>query len=354
MVELGYKMGGIGTLASLAIIPNVVLLPFIGILIDSVGRRPMATLTGLTTFSALLIPTFTSSYEALLLAYTFFFFSFLAGQPSRSALLADSIEEELGIAFAKTFMPFNVARTVIPFIAGFLAEIYGYSAVFLAFGLLTVVGTLFFAFYSIEPIRKREKINLVRELKNAFILEKNLLRLYVFAIIDRFAWQLWFPLLNAHLKELSMSPSEVGILNSVTSGVMSITAYFSGGVIDRIGSFKGLALAEAFGILAAIMLSVISNKILVTFPFILVGISLSLWIPAYNVAVATRSIQQRRGKAYSKMNTVRTVFSIPAPHIGGFIYDSITPSAPFILSILLMTANILLLRSGRFRYSKKH
>ena len=66
---------------------------FDGILIDWVGRKPIATLTGLTMVLALLALSFTSLYPFLVLAYVFYFFSFIAGQPSRSASLADSIDK---------------------------------------------------------------------------------------------------------------------------------------------------------------------------------------------------------------------------------------------------------------------
>ena len=94
MIDLGYQVADVGAIATLSSIPCIVLLPLIGILIDWIGRKPIATLTGLTMVLALLTPAFTSLYPFLVLAYAFYFFSFIAGQPSRSALLADSIDEQ--------------------------------------------------------------------------------------------------------------------------------------------------------------------------------------------------------------------------------------------------------------------
>jgi len=343
MIDLGYNMADIGTVASLSSIPCIALLPFVGILLDSIGRKPIAILTGFTAVFALFIPALTGRYELLILAYALFFFSFIAGQPSRSALLADSIDEELGTAFAKTFMPFHIARAIFPFAAGYLTEIYSYNPVFLSFSLITVIGTIFFAFYSIEPTRKREKIRLKEELKNAFVLEKSILKLYVFAIVDRFAWQLWFPLLNAHFKELGMATSEIGVLNSIASATLFTAATFSGKLIDRIGPIKGLSLSEGIAVLSALLLSLASSRPASVFSVVLIGFSFSLWIPAYNVMIANASSQHQRGKAYSKMNTFRTAVAIPAPQIGGFLYDAFTPSLPFILSIILMMSNISLI-----------
>ena len=269
-------------------------------------------------------------------------FSFIAGQPSRSALLADSIDEQLGAAFAKTFIPFHIARAIVPFIAGYLAEIYSYSPIFLYSSFFTMIGTIFFAFYSVEPAkRKKEKISLMKELKESLILERKLLKLYLFAIIDRFAWQLWFPLLNAHFKKgLGMADSEVGLLSSIMSGTLFTTAFISGRVVDRIGSIKSLCISEGLGILTALSLTVIPSKIFAVIPQILVGVSFSLWIPAYNVMIANYSSQEKRGKAYSKMNIFRTALAIPAPQIGGYLYDTLSFAVPFLLSIVLMATNI--------------
>ena len=342
MIDLGYQVADVGAIATLSSMPCIVLLPLIGILIDWIGRKPIATLTGLTMVLALLTPAFTSLYPFLVLAYAFFFFSFIAGQPSRSALLADSIDEQLGAAFAKTFIPFHVARAIVPFIAGYLAEIYGYSPIFLYSSFFTAIGTIFFALYSVEPAkRKKEKISLMKELKESLILERKLLKLYLFAIIDRFAWQLWFPLLNAHFKKgLGMADSEVGLLSSVMSGTLFTTAFISGRVVDRIGSIKSLCISEGLGILTALSLTVIPSKIFAVIPQILVGISFSLWIPAYNVMIANYSSQERRGKAYSKMNSFRTALAIPAPQVGGYLYDTLSFAVPFLLSIVLMATNI--------------
>ncbi|HDN05919.1 MAG TPA: hypothetical protein ENF90_02845, partial [Candidatus Bathyarchaeota archaeon] len=56
MLELGYGMSGIGAIASLSTIPGIILLPIIGVLIDSVGRKPIAVLAGFTVVSSLFIP----------------------------------------------------------------------------------------------------------------------------------------------------------------------------------------------------------------------------------------------------------------------------------------------------------
>ena len=87
-------------------------------------------------------------------------------------------------------------------------------------------------------------------------------------------------------------------------------------------------------------LTVIPSKIFAVIPQILVGISFSLWIPAYNVMIANYSSQEKRGKAYSKMNIFRTALAIPAPQVGGYLYDAISFATPFLLSILLMAVNI--------------
>ncbi len=70
------------------------------------------------------------------------------------------------------------------------------------------------------------------------------------------------------------------------------------------------------------------------------GISFSLWIPAYNVMIASYSSQYERGKAYSKMNVFRAAVSIPAPQFGGYLYDAISFITPFLLSTVLMAMNI--------------
>jgi len=267
------------------------------------------------------------------------YFSFLAGQPSRSTLLADSVDSsEAGSTFGKIATAFQASRTVTPFIMGFLAEIIGFSETFKVGALISFIGVIIVVVYAIETKKHTIRKNLKRELIEAVLPEKKLSWLYTFTSIDRFAWSLWFPLLNAYLGErFGMGPSEVGMLNSIINGVSSILGYTAGKMVDSIGFLKTLTASEVLGAISALGLGMVDEK-LVALPFITIGIAIALWIPSYNTAVTLNTQPRGRGKTFSKLNTFRIATSAPAPWIGGLL-STLSISAPFILSSIIMCIN---------------
>lgn len=343
LVDLGYPIGDIGVLSTLAMVPSALLLPLIGLFIDLVGRKPMITITGISVVLALLIPSITTFYPLLLLAYTLSYFQLVAGQPARSTMLADSVEaRELGVTFAKVAMAFTLARSVTPFIAGYSVDILGgYERTFQAAATISTIGVVYFVVRARETKSSNLKVQFLREVRESITPEKKVLWLYVFAIIDRFAWFIWWPLLNAHLKEYwGMGPEEVGVYSGISGLTIFLLGYFSGKLVDRIGYFKGLILSELAGAISTLLIAYSPDKLVLAFGIVGVGISWSLWIPAFNSAVALTTTSEKRGRSYSKINAIRIGGSVPAPWIGGYTYDYIHYTIPYVTSSIAMMANI--------------
>jgi len=345
LVDLGYKLEDVGLISTLALIPNVLILPIIGFLTDYVGRRPMIILTGIFTALSLLIPSLTTLYPLLLLSSALLSFSVFSGQPSRSALIADSVDvKRLGEAFAKVTLMFTMASAITPFIAGIAVEPLGYPMVFQLCGLLSFLGILYFVVRSKEVKRGRVTRGLKVEFIDTFKVEKSIIWLYAFVSIDRFAWNLWFPLMNAYFRDyLRMNPSIVGLYNSLIYSIVTITGYASGRIIDIIGYLGGLLTSEIIGSASAAMLGLAPNNTTLILGLMGIGLSLSLWIPSYNIAIALNSNPKVRGRIYSKMNALRIGFSTPAPWIGGFIMEYIWIAGAFIASSILMLMNLSLI-----------
>ncbi|MFN4046591.1 MAG: hypothetical protein ACK4H7_04545, partial [Acidilobaceae archaeon] len=64
------------------------------------------------------------------------------------------------------------------------------------------------------------------------------------------------------------------------------------------------------------------------------GLSISFWIPGYNAFIAR--VYHRMGEAYASTNAVRSLAGIPAPYLGGVLYESLTPLAPFMLCAFML------------------
>ncbi|RLG61767.1 hypothetical protein DRN84_03030, partial [Candidatus Geothermarchaeota archaeon] len=304
LLVLGYSMSDIGAIATISYLISGLVVPFLGLLVDYYGRKPFVILTGLTTVVSLIILGYSTSYILLVTSYALMNFSFLAGQPARGAMLAESVSRErMGEAFGFVTTAFFISRVFMPSIAGFMADTIGYKITFVIGGIIVLLGVLFFWAVSIETIgggRRPSFKDVIKALKPS----RNLGWLYIGVIIDRFSWALWMPLLNAYIEDVyGLGATEIGFLNSIMSFSSLVTQYLSGKWVDKIGYLMGLALSELSGLVAVVLIGFSNSIESLVLGLISIGLSISLWIPSYNNAIALNTEKEERAVEYSKANS---------------------------------------------------
>ena len=338
LLLIGYSMSDIGGIATLASLFTAFIIPFLGILIDYYGRKPFVVLTGFTMVISFFIVGYSTLYALLVAAYALVNFSFMMGQPARGALLAESVSKErMGEAFGIVTTSFFIARVFIPSIAGLMADTIGYKPTFLIGGIIVLIGVIIFWYFGMETLEKREMKLSWKKIVDMLRPRRKLNWLYMGTIADRFGWALWMPLLNAFMGDAyGMSATEIGFLNSIMFFVTLTTQYVIGRWIDKIGYSLGLVLSELSGLLAALSLGLFHSIGLLVLGLLFIGLSVSLWIPSFNNAVSLNTEREYRAAEYSKVNSYRAFIAIPAPYIGGYLYDYIAPETPFMLSSLIL------------------
>ena len=343
MVYLGYRLSDIGGLATISNLILLFLIPLFGIISDSYGRKPVIILTGVALAMSLLLVGLSPEYLVLLTAYVLRRFSMRGGQPARGALIAESVPPEMmGAAFGLVTSSVIATRVFIPSLSGYIADTVGYEPAFLL-GFATVsIGVGIFTVFGVETFRGSGRLSLSKAL-NDLKLRRGLGWLYLSIIFDRFGWSLWFPILNAYIGDIyGLSATTVGILNSAMYGVMMISQYLIGRWIDRVGFLKGLIISEVIAVFAALALSVTGYIEFLLAGLILTGLSISFWTPSYNKAISIHTEEEYRATEYSKMNMLRSIAAVPAPYLGGYLYDYIDVRLPFTLSAIFFTITTLI------------
>lgn len=339
--SLGYSMYDIGVIITVANVVGAILSPSMGYVLEVYSSRVASTVTGLMAAASLAIAAYTSDIAFLGLSYTLFMLSFYFGQPARMTFLARVVgRNHLGSAVGVTGAVFTASRSLGPFLAGFTIAYLGYTVAFSTLALVSLAGSILFYALSREPGAGRSpgRMGLLEVYVKTLKPERNMVFTYAFVAVDRAAWMLWFPMLGAHFKTVGYGEALIGVLMGASTVVETLVMPLAGRVVDRAGAYVALIISEVSAALAALGLGFGAVHITVSFTsMVLVGLSISFWIPGYNVFIAR--VYPRMGEAYASTNAVRSLAGIPSPYLGGALYESIAPLAPFMLcAFMLMPA----------------
>ncbi|MCX8184839.1 MAG: MFS transporter [Sulfolobales archaeon] len=353
MSRLGYSIGEIGAVATVSNILGALLSPLVGYLLEIYSSRLITTLTGFMIGISLAIVAFSENIAALALSYSLFHLSIYFAQPARMVFLSKTIDRnKLGTVVGLTTSTFTVSRAIGPVLSGYLVVSFKYVYAFLSLSAIAIVGSLAFLLLSCEPdVERRPTVNSIADsYRRAITPSRELATLYLFTSLDRAAWNLWHPMLSAYLLDHGYSEVDVGMLVSLSNIVEAIGTPITGRLVDRLGSSIALALSEVTAALAAVLLVFPSTFPLCVASMLFIGVSISLWIPGYNVYVAR--VFRNIGEAFASINAVRSIVSIPSPYLGGLLYESVSSLAPFTLSTSMLFVATYIASNSLKRFEK--
>jgi len=76
---------------------------------------------------------------------------------------------------------------------------------------------------------------------------------------------------------------------------------------------------------------------------ILYGLEHSMWVPAQIALVAERVPSERRSLAMGKLSTFPLLLGIPAPFLGGLLYEAMGFNAPMIVRLLSLLVSFIII-----------
>jgi MFS family permease len=353
MKDIGYRMSEIGGVASAGGLVSFFLLPAIGSLIDYYSSWMTIIIAGILGTTALGVLGLSGSLKAFILSYTLYTLAFFADQPARYSYLARTVPQAtLGFYVSLLSFSFSVASIIGSITGGLAIRSKGYRFSFMLYSSFWALGLALFTLIAPKIKEGAGRLPTSKEIKSRYRsllrLPKDLRMLVLAASIDRTGWSLWRPLMAAHLRNFGYHKEEVGLVFGVFRLSQTSTSLGWGRATDIVGTSRVLFIAELLGALGALMLSRPQNSCLIYISVTLLGLSLAAWIPSYNKYVAESVSEERYGEAYSTANAYRSLVGVPAPLLGGYIYDYLGITPLFGISALLMiTAGFLFLNARR-------
>ncbi len=356
--ELGASVSEIGLFFTLAMILPLVFHMFGGWMSDHIGRLRAMWLGSLVGIIAYIPYALAKDWRIALLGPALLAVATALLVPAYRAYIADIVtEDRQGRTFGIGNSVLNLAWVLAPPLGGFLAQAYGYQAMFLSAVLLYAIAALLFWFLVRDDQRQNvpsgEKPSL-QSLRQSFgeILPLAVAGgLFTWILItdgiQDIALDLSFNLMPVYLNEIiGVGKQSIGIMDGLHGIAWVVASPFGGWFADKVGSRRGLMLGLVGLMIAPLIFAFATGFWGFAISWIVLGIGAAIFRPALNVLIARGVSKHLRGLAYAFVTTSLGVISLPAPWIGSQIWVVFGPKMPFIFTSLL---GILALIPASFR-----
>jgi len=270
--------------------------------------------------------------------------------PAESSLIAESVESSrVGTAISVYMSIGLMASITTASLGGYLALNQGYWIIFLS----CIAGELFNTFFVSMKLNETLERNSVIAKSNGTTrtglmdlvsLESTLIPFYAINFIGSFSYGASNSILYALLVDgLGFNTVQLGIMSTLFGLSWGLSQLPIGWLMDRYGRKTFLLLSEVANVI--VMVGYISSR---EFPVFLIlqifsGLAHAMWIPAHIALVAERIPAAKRSLAMGKLSTFPLLLAIPAPYLGGLLYESFGFSAPMMVRLASVLCSLVVI-----------
>lgn len=269
--------------------------------------------------------------------------------PSFDAFIADhSAPENRARLFGVTQTLFGIVSVVGPVVGGYMVEGAGFKGMLIIAAILYVIATVI----RLGMAREASKGKEANPTPLTFSGLKSNLGVMIGLIVagGLFTWilitdgvrdiffNMSFSFLAVFMEDIAgLAISQIGLMNSIFGIAMMAVMIPAGGLADKVGERVNIALSF---ILLAISLSLIvfippaSPVWMYGVGWAIAGVGVGLATPAYQSLISKAVPARHRGVAFGLFSTSLGLVSLPAPWIGGYLWERVNPQFPFMLTAI--------------------
>jgi MFS family permease len=354
--ELGAGIGQIGLFYTLSQVIPLLLQILGGWVSDSLGRlRAIAigSLVGIFVYIPLILAT---RWEWVLVASALSAMTRSLIGPSFDAFIADhSAPENRARLFGITQTLFGIVSVVGPLMGGYLVEMIKFKGMLMVAAVLYLIATFIRVGMAREASKGREasptqltfdslKTNLGTML--GLILTGGLLAWIMITdgVRDIF-FNMSFSFMSVYMEDIaSLSISQIGIMNSIFGVAMMAVMMPAGWLSDKVGERVNIAISFLFMAVSIGMIATVppaSPVWVYALGWTIAGIGVGLATPAYQSLISKAVPQRLRGVAFGLFSTSLGLVSLPAPVIGGYLWEHVSPQFPFMVTAFVSLLSII-------------
>jgi MFS family permease len=359
--DLGLSVAVLGVLVSVGARPSglasSVIQPFAGQLADILGRKLLVIAgsgVGICSMASFLVAAATHSLVPLSVGYFLLGLSLL-GYPASQAMIAESVAMDpakVNIAFSVVFFFTQLPGAVIPFAAGYLASSLGYLVLFGAAALLESANMVVMIAQLKETRTPRGTGVGSRSwgglsLGQAVRLPPGFLRIFAPFAMDAFSYGLCGSIIyGMWISYFAFTPADIGLIIGTLSVSVVASQYPATKLLLRGGPRKTLAVSEVLTVVVMLGWLLFSSVPAYIFLAVIFGASVAMWVPALSSLLMTAAPVEQRASMGGKLAAFRGLVAVPAPIIGGLLFNAYGYQVPVFLGTvgeIVTTFAILLL-----------
>ena len=348
--NLGASVEQIGLFFTLSSIIPLALQILGGYVSDTLGRlRAIAigSVVGIFTYVALILA---PTWQWLLLATAFGAITGSLVGPSFDAYIAEnSSEENRAKTFGVSQALFGIVGVAGPIAGGFLANTYGFKFMLLIAGGLYIIATIIRV--SMARIAVRNAASTQPAEFSFRTLKDNLGTMFGLLVsggvvtwilitdgVRDISFGLSMNFLTVFMQDFAhLNLTQIGWTNSAF-GLMVMASTIPGGwLADKAGERVGIALGFLLvGIsLATLVYLPIGPAWQYAAGWSVAGMGVGILQPAYLSLISKVVPQKVRGTAFGLFSSSVGLVSLPAPMIGGWLWQTVNPRFPFLVTIIV-------------------
>jgi MFS family permease len=339
-LSLGLDMQAVGGLESLSDLTRLVVEPAFGVISDAMGRKRLLVLREALTLAALVLMLFARNWFFLFAAML------LIGVSNGlysvwSAVIAESAEpRQLGYIYSVVGACYTGIGIIGTIGSGYLADAFGYN---LVYGLAVV-----FAFASLAVIWLRlpetrrgatTKVDWRRTLSStvrALNPPKELHGFYIATGLDAIAFGVGIRLLSGMLNAgYGFTPWMIGVYTAAMTLTMAVGQVPLGRLADRLGYGRFMAISQFTACVVLGMMIISKSYVTVITANLILGVANAFWIPSEQAWIAANVDTKQMAQALGSFSTFRGLMGLPAPIIGGILFDALGFDVPIMLNLVL-------------------
>jgi MFS family permease len=354
--DLGASIGQIGIFYTISQIIPLLLQILGGWVSDSLGRLKaiaIGSVMGVFVYVPLILAT---RWEWVLIASALGAVTRSLVGPSFDAFIADhSAPENRARLFGITQTLFGVVSVVGPPLGGYLVDAWDFKRMLMVAAALYILATIL----RVGMAREAAKNPDTKTTKLTFSSLKTNLGAMIGLILagGLFTWimitdgvrdiffNMSFSFMSVYMQDIaSLSISQIGVMSGVFGIAMMTVMIPAGWLADKAGERVNIAISFLFMATAIGMIAIVppaSPAWVYGLGWVIAGIGVGLATPAYQSLISKAVPQRLRGVAFGLFSTSLGLVSLPAPMIGGWLWENVSPQFPFMLTAFASLLSII-------------